>query len=98
MGFDGIPQESTLFGEKYGRERGGSAERGSGACHTRLHRDPACFAFCCQCAANSSGQPHELNGALERFLTVRQVATQLGFCTATVYKWAGTGVSPHSAS
>jgi excisionase family DNA binding protein len=32
---------------------------------------------------------------IEQLLTVRQVAQLLGVCTATVYKWAATGVLPH---
>ena len=38
---------------------------------------------------------HELDGGLERLLTVSQVASRLGVCAATVYKWAATGVLPH---
>jgi excisionase family DNA binding protein len=38
---------------------------------------------------------HELDGGLERLLTVREVAAQVGVCTATVYKWAAVGVLPH---
>jgi excisionase family DNA binding protein len=32
---------------------------------------------------------------IEQLLTVRQVAQFLGVCTATVYKWAASGVLPH---
>jgi len=32
---------------------------------------------------------------IEQLLTVRQIAQFLGVCTATVYKWAATGVLPH---
>jgi len=32
---------------------------------------------------------------IERLLTVRQVATLLGVCAATVYKWAADGALPH---
>ncbi|MCA1828589.1 MAG: helix-turn-helix domain-containing protein [Myxococcales bacterium] len=32
---------------------------------------------------------------IEQLLTVRQVAQLLGVCTATVYKWATTGLLPH---
>ncbi len=32
---------------------------------------------------------------MERLLTVRQVAEQLGICAATVYKWAASGALPH---
>jgi excisionase family DNA binding protein len=32
---------------------------------------------------------------IEQLLTVRQVATLLGVCRATVYKWAAAGVFPH---
>jgi len=35
------------------------------------------------------------SGGVERLLTVRQVAEQLGVCAATVYKWAAAGVLPH---
>src|SRR5438128_12094301 len=38
---------------------------------------------------------HELDGGSERLLTVREVAAQVGVCTATVYKWAAVGVLPH---
>ncbi len=32
---------------------------------------------------------------IEQLLTVRQVSQLLRVCTATVYKWAATGVLPH---
>jgi excisionase family DNA binding protein len=32
---------------------------------------------------------------IEQLLTLRQVATLLGVCRATVYKWAAAGVLPH---
>jgi len=32
---------------------------------------------------------------IEQLLTVRQVATLVGVCRATVYKWAAQGLLPH---
>jgi excisionase family DNA binding protein len=32
---------------------------------------------------------------IEQLLTVRQVSQLLGVCTATVYKWAASGILPH---
>jgi excisionase family DNA binding protein len=38
---------------------------------------------------------HQLDGGLERLLTIGQVAELLGVCAATVYKWAANGLLPH---
>jgi excisionase family DNA binding protein len=40
-------------------------------------------------------QLHELDGGIERLLTVRQVAHRLGVCAATVYKLCALGQLRH---